>query len=314
MANPAPALKRAGLEASALDDPDATIPFSALGRVLHESSVESGCEHFEILAGSRWSLKGMGLIGELMRHAPTLGDALEYVMLFHHINSGGGAIVVRSDELNAEVIYAAHDPDIRHLTRASDGVMAAVVAIIREMIGASWMPRQVMLTRSRPDSVAPYRSYFGTTPVFGAEMSSILFRRKVLSTPLEGADGARRDELARQLRQHVIPDLVPLLQRCIRVLMVLRRPDGDQAARSLAMNRRTLSRRLSDAGTTFQKELDEVRFGYAMHLLARPDRSIADVATLLCYDDVSSFARTFRRWSGMTPREWRTRFLAGDDL
>jgi len=72
-------------------------------------------------------------------------------------------------------------------------------------------------------------------------------------------------------------------------------------ASKLAISTRTLQRRLSDADTTFQKELDGLREELARNYLAKSDYTSGQIAFLLGYEDPNSFFRAFRSWTGQTP-------------
>jgi len=80
---------------------------------------------------------------------------------------------------------------------------------------------------------------------------------------------------------------------------------GDDAARHLHLHRRTLNRRLSEAGTTFRQVLDQVRFELAREMLSDTRLHIAEIAARLGYRTPSAFTRAFRRWSGNSPAHWR---------
>ena len=82
-------------------------------------------------------------------------------------------------------------------------------------------------------------------------------------------------------------------------------PTQAEIARRLAVSTRTLHRRLAQAGTSFEELLDETRRELAIGYLQRTEYSIADVAYLLGFAQVSSFDRAFRRWTGRSPRESR---------
>src|SRR5690242_13797897 len=86
-ADPAVALTAAGLAAEALVDPESRISYAALGRLMRESVELTQCAHFGLLAGRIWHLSDLGLVGELMRHSPTVGDALRKLVLCQHLNS-----------------------------------------------------------------------------------------------------------------------------------------------------------------------------------------------------------------------------------
>ncbi len=87
--------------------------------------------------------------------------------------------------------------------------------------------------------------------------------------------------------------------------MLENRHSGDDLAQMLMMHRRTLNRRLKAEGTTFQRVLDDVRFEVARDLLTNTNVHLDDVAATLGYAAVTPFMRTFRRWSGTTPGQWR---------
>jgi len=80
---------------------------------------------------------------------------------------------------------------------------------------------------------------------------------------------------------------------------------GDDMARYLHLHRRTLNRRLKQAGTTFRQVLDQVRFELAQEMLSDTSLHIAEIAARLGYRMPSTFTRAFRRWSGSSPARWR---------
>jgi AraC-like DNA-binding protein len=80
----------------------------------------------------------------------------------------------------------------------------------------------------------------------------------------------------------------------------------DVMAEQLHMSRRTLQRKLADADLTFQKLVDDTRRDLAMRHLDDPRHSITDVTFLLGFSQQSAFTRAFKRWTGMSPTEYRT--------
>jgi AraC-like DNA-binding protein len=76
-------------------------------------------------------------------------------------------------------------------------------------------------------------------------------------------------------------------------------------ASGLAMSARTLQRRLSEQGHSFQGVVDMTRKVLAQRLLAETDYSLAEVAFLTGFSEQSGFSRAFKRWAGQTPRSYR---------
>lgn len=71
------------------------------------------------------------------------------------------------------------------------------------------------------------------------------------------------------------------------------------------MGGRTLQRRLSERGYSFQTLVDESRRQLAEQLLQQTDYSLAEVAFMTGFSEQSAFTRAFKRWAGQTPRSFR---------
>ena len=77
-------------------------------------------------------------------------------------------------------------------------------------------------------------------------------------------------------------------------------------ARLLGRHPRLLQQDLQAQGRTFREVLDQVRYGEAQQQLRHGAQSITELALQLGYADESAFSRAFKRWSGVSPRAWRS--------
>lgn len=105
-------------------------------------------------------------------------------------------------------------------------------------------------------------------------------------------------------------DIVDRIRTAIRSAMQIegRVPRLKQMAASEQISERTLVRMLSANGTSFHKIVEEERRFKASELIGNTSLSLAEIAKLLGFSDMSSFGRSFRQWYGMTPgqaRLWR---------
>jgi len=76
-------------------------------------------------------------------------------------------------------------------------------------------------------------------------------------------------------------------------------------AAELGLTPRTLQRKLSEAGASFQQVLDQARYALATDYLRQGGLSLVDIAFLLGYQEQSAFNHAFKEWSGMNPGAWR---------
>src|SRR5687768_2540019 len=73
---PDPIIKAVGLDPRLFDDSTSVIPHRALSRLCALSVARTRCRHFGLLVGRRATILSLGLVGRLMLHSETFGDAL----------------------------------------------------------------------------------------------------------------------------------------------------------------------------------------------------------------------------------------------
>ena len=304
-ADPDAVLAAAGLARGALEAPDRTIPFAAVGRLLDLATTQTGCPHVGVLSGRLWRLEDLGLLGDVVRHSATVGEALRTLAVHQQLNSSGGLAFLLERPGAVDLGYAIYHPGVVGTDQLFDGAIAAGVQFLRELCGPGFQPTDVLLPHAIPNDLRPYRALFRITPHFNAEVAALRFPASWMAKPVEGASPARRDAAMRQLEQRTRGELVPRAMRALRLLMLHGDVSGEATARMLSMHRRTLNRRLKAQGTTFQFVLDRVRFDAARELLEGTNLTLDDIAAALGYASVSPFMRSFRRWTGSTPGQWR---------
>ena len=85
------AFAQAGVDLRLFHDPDNRLVLESVGRLLATCATLTGCDHFGLLVGERFDLKGLGPIGELMRVSATVGDALRVLLRHLHLHDRGAA-------------------------------------------------------------------------------------------------------------------------------------------------------------------------------------------------------------------------------
>lgn len=78
-------------------------------------------------------------------------------------------------------------------------------------------------------------------------------------------------------------------------------------ARDLGMSVQSLRRRLKEEGVSYKAVLDEAFGTVATRMLSDSRQSIQETAHAMGFSDPTAFHRAFKRWTGMTPTEYRTK-------
>lgn len=77
-------------------------------------------------------------------------------------------------------------------------------------------------------------------------------------------------------------------------------------AAKLGLSRQTLYRRLSAEGITFEGVLDRLRHRLALRMIRDEGLPAKEAAWRLGFSDPASFSRAFKRWTGKSPRDFRS--------
>jgi AraC-like DNA-binding protein len=307
-ADPAEVLAEAGFDLQLFDDPENRISFAARGRLVCHCAAATGCDHFGLLVGQQNDLSSLGLVGLLVKYSPDVDTALRSLVRYFHLHVHGSVMELARDGDVAELRYGIYHPNVVGAGHHGDAAVATMLNIMKTLCGTDWTPVEARFAHRRPKDVKPYRQFFRVPVLFDAEQYALAFSADTLGRPLAGND----PDLHRLLQQQINAfearhgDDFPEQVRCVlRTALPAAHGKADQVAALFTMHRRTLCRRLTAHGTSFQTLVDEIRYEIARQFLEDSEADVGHIAAMLDYADASAFTRAFRRWSGSTPARWR---------
>lgn len=304
----APLLQGYDLTEADLHDPDRTGSFRDMSRLLERCVRATRCPYFGLLLSRTADLHSLGLVGRLARHSPTVGEALCALGAYFPLHDTGGNLDVAIEGDVVTFRYTLHATGIAAPEQAHDFVVGVMVNVMRQLCGAGWQPSLVMLPRKQPQHAARYREVLGDSLQFDAARTAVAFPARWLSRPVPGADPILHRLLLREVRAGMDmkgPLICGDVRQAIVNLLHEKRCSRGEVARALGLHERTLCRSLQASGTTFQHLLDEVRSGMALLLLRDTRAPMSEIADELGFRNSTVMARAFRRWNGMSPRDFR---------
>ena len=245
----------------------------------------------------------LDVAGLLLMSCETLGEALELYTEYHPIVSQGGEVWCHPAGSQMALCYAGHYEVFREAR--AEMSLACAMHIARWCTGDQFEASAVEFRHAPRDAVSRYGELLGCEVHFEAPEDRVLFSQDLLSRPLIQANPALRD----QLRELADQSLARLGDRSFAATVaetVQRHPQAgkEEIAGLLAMSGRHLNRKLADEGFSFKQLRDRELQVLACRALERGDK-IAGISAELGFSDESSFSRSFRRWTGMSPSQYR---------
>jgi AraC-like DNA-binding protein len=261
----------------------------------------------------------------------TLLGAMQRLVRYYRLMSTA-SVVVELTELEDSYALSATFPE-ESKSPPKEGIDCGMTALLTLCdIVAEKEIRPIRIKLTCPASVHPdaYRQALRAPIEFDAPVGMFYFSKEVLLEPLPhgAADIARfyfskevlleplphgAADIARatdKIAEHYIETLDPhKVASQVRQLLVALLPSGktDQQLVSKRLNRSasSLQRQLAEEGHTYREVLDSTRRSLAEDYLADGGHSQAQIAYMLGFSDQSNFSRAFKRWTNMSPKEFR---------
>ncbi|MDF1628589.1 MAG: AraC family transcriptional regulator [Alcanivoracaceae bacterium] len=255
------------------------------------------CLGLELQAGH------LDLAGLLLMSCETYGESLDALLEYYPIVGEGGDFSLQTGVDEVCLSYHAHY-QVRMAERV-ETVIAALLNLSHWNSGGGFQASRVELCHGPLDDASRYQEMLGCPVIFNSTNNSICFPHSMLSLPLIQANAAMRDQLLKladtqlsQLGDHSLSRQVAAL------ICSQPRWGKEKVADSLGMSGRHLIRLLADERMSFKQIRDRELLQLAQKALQQEAR-ISDVAEQLGFSDESAFAKAFRRWTGMSPGQYR---------
>ncbi|OAN38925.1 AraC family transcriptional regulator [Mycolicibacterium iranicum] len=313
--DPDPILAAAGVRPDDAGRPDRFIELRAAIQTIESTAEITGTPDFGRRLAARRGIETLGPVGVAAQSAATFADALNIFTGFIGAHSPGLALTLRplgNSQYTAMELRFMLDPPPQSRQSIELYLMAAL-QIFRSLLGSHYSPLAAQFPHSALTERARYIRDFGCTCHFSRPVAGFTLRVTDLRRPLRTsgqADHAALDHV-RSLTP-VRPAAMALsVAELIRALLPTGAPSLGPVATHFDLHPRTLQRRLSADGTSFEAIVDKVRRETAEHYLRDTDVSLDQLAHLLGYSEQSVLTRACNRWFGRTPSEYRRGDRAG---
>jgi AraC-like DNA-binding protein len=302
-----------GLDPTVIKNPRASMDLSAYVAMLENAARETRQDNFGLIYGRDFLPERLGLIGEIVLAAPTLGSALEHLALwFPWHQQATETRLVRWGE-HWQLTYRILDGSIINRRQDAELTMGMYVNILRACLGSNWTPEIVLFEHPRPTFWKQHESVFDAEIYWSQPRNAIVFKNSKLDIAMPQADRAALAALTYELSQLTgscgAPRFIDRIKGEIRRSLATGGSSIEDVSDAIGMHRWTLQRQLAEEGTSYSALLEETRRSLAGSYIAQRQLPLTEIAYTMGYSEISAFTRAFRKWYGVSPRRARLHLL-----
>jgi AraC-like DNA-binding protein len=302
-------LRSLDLDPEEIKKPDTYLPIEIYLLIQDKAAEYVDDPHLGLHMGEFAEAGSWSVLGYMMTNCKTLGEALEksgwYSRLIGNLIEGNAHL-----RLNKIKITLDTPPNAPTMSRhCYESAISSTVQLMRRLTGENISPTEVRFIYPEPESKSEYERVFQCPVYFGQPTNSYTIDLSVLFKPVLYPNEELLEHFENYAQQF-LADLDNQTQYAREVTKILlsRMDDEDlsikKVAREMAVSVRTLQNRLKDEGVLFSDLLQDVRRRLAQKYL-RENYSVEDITYLLGFSEPSVFRKAFKRWEGITPKQYR---------
>jgi AraC-like DNA-binding protein len=276
-----------------------------------------GDESFAVRVSAAIRPEAFGMVGLLAMSAATFGQALHGMARYKRLLADQQLTVeVTGGRAVIGLPFLEHGPPgLHHLVESE----CAFIVHFGRWATKRWIvPLAIHVRHGWSRGTEALAEVTGGSVLCERSRDEVILSAEVLDYALVSANpsvtaaltGPAEDLLAIEVGEETITARVQATLRQQRggFLLVI-----EDVARLLGMSARSLQRRLREEGTSFQEVVDTTRKALAVEQMRKSRLQAEELAFILGFSHMNSFYRAFRRWTGMTPIEYRA-VGAGDTM
>ena len=305
-------LEVAGVDPRSLENGELRLPVTDYLRCVDAALSVSGDPAFGLHMGEQARSVMFDVVGPLAEHAATLRQGLETSVRYSRLMAEEQGPELREHGDVAAMRFTALRGDLAAVRLTAEFAMTALMPILRQFAGDGARPTRVSFAYEAPAYVAEYERVFGGAARFGQAFTEMEFPRAWLdkaqlyqSPELYAVLQAKAERTLDRLERDA-----SLSERIERILAKHgpRQLTMDDVARELEMSARSLRRRMTSEGVSYVELVTLNRMNTAKRMLERPNASIQETAYAMGFASPAAFHRAFKRWTGITPKEYQDSF------
>ncbi len=299
-----------GISLEHLQHPTQSLGLPNYCQAFEEAARQLDCDNFGLYYGNQFKPQALGLLGYIGLCSSTVEQALLNVARAFPYHQHNSLIRLVDDGECYRFDYQVRHCAILSKRQDAELSLGIVNNLVRHVLGSQWAPRAVHFEHPRPELWHEHCRMFDAPVYFEQPCNSLIIPKVDLKRRMPESDPTLlivMQDAIRQLNTHekTPPNITDDTVVQVRHQLLSGEPVLEDIAEKMGLSSYSLQRRLREQGVSFTAIVDKTRCELATHYLRQHQLPISELAPLLGYSEASAFSRAFRRWFGITPRQWR---------
>ncbi|MBC7173261.1 MAG: AraC family transcriptional regulator [Polyangiaceae bacterium] len=304
------------LDSAALRDSTVRLSLTEEASFVAEAMRVSGRPDLGLMVGSMAPTHLLHVIGPLVLSVGTLREAAQLFFRYAPWLSEGSRYELIESGETARMRYSSPHVSGDQARFCAELNLAFIARTCERILGGGEVADRVTFAHPRPQYAEAYSELFRCPVEFGSEANEIHFESRLLDVERVPSDDSLRALLERRADQLLAMrdttiTLDDRLREVLRRERDLSRAAISQIPSRLGVGMKTLQRRLSEAGLSLTALVEGEQKRRAFETLVATSIPIKELAHSVGFSDATTFHRAFKRWTGMTPAEYRRRHGEG---
>ncbi|MEO0625465.1 MAG: AraC family transcriptional regulator ligand-binding domain-containing protein [Bacteroidota bacterium] len=267
---------------------------------------------FGVRVGQQMVIEDYGVLGLSWRTCSRVGEIFKRSDRYFNLLSNTFVWQIQ-EEGDVSHVILRREAHRRGMELSTEASLSATVVVLQAMSEKDICPVQVSFKHHPPKDLSSFDMAFKCPILFNWPQYAISYKTEDLNLRTAKADASINSYLLQQVEEKTKGIKIPgsKLVRDVEALIQDALPTGipglDHISTLMAMSSRTLTRRLSEAGVSYRDLIKQTQENMAKEMLRDNTRSIGEIAFLTGFSEQSAFNRAFKKWTNLTPSEFKKR-------
>jgi len=291
-------------------------PLPLIAELWKKGSIYADEPALGLIGGQQISMPDFGIVAHIWMNCRTIEEGINLKCKYNKLINT--ATISKLKKNNSELTsYTTEISDCDSATERTfvELEFGGVLKIMRTLVDKSDLNsiqlEEVHFKHSPSTNIEKYQEIFDCPVYFQQDENKISIKQGILNLPIYSPDIELKDMLLgrmekiikKTLNKNKIDSQVSLMYS---ESLINKQPLSlVDIAKKLGIHSSTLKRKIKEEGTSFSSIVQDIKVTMAKDMLTDDLISLAQIGYILGYTDSTAFHRAFKKWTKITPEQFR---------